>query len=160
MSSLKCQVTSGNDKSIFEMQKAALYIILPNILHVFFSTFLQHDDYTFDGFIRVHMNLTRPVNVSSDVSNLTLKKAVARNKSMNRKPISEIFDIDAAGTGGSATMKSTSDDSGYASSGSFASSESATMVPSGRRARVCTTIPSYPNNDPKINCVIRVGQQL
>lgn len=52
-----------------------------------------HNDYTFDGFIRVHMNLNRPVNVNTDVSNLTLKKAVARNKGVGRRrrPVTEIF---------------------------------------------------------------------
>ncbi|XP_065670708.1 ras association domain-containing protein 1 isoform X3 [Hydra vulgaris] len=54
-----------------------------------------HNDGTFDGFIRVHMNLNRPVNVSADVSNLTLRKAVAAKRlSDSRRPLSEIFKPD------------------------------------------------------------------
>jgi len=57
------------------------------------------------------MNLSRPVNVSSDVSNLTLKKAVAKNKSMNRKSIADVFDINTSYT----RRTSASDDSGIGS---------------------------------------------
>ncbi|XP_066919159.1 ras association domain-containing protein 1-like isoform X2 [Clytia hemisphaerica] len=93
-----------------------------------------HEDYTFDGFIRVHMNLSRPVNVSSDVSNLTLKKAVAKNKSMNRKSISDVFNIDT----NIKRRTSTSDDSGIGSQSSTASStifanDPATLIPTGSR---------------------------
>lgn len=90
-----------------------------------------HDDYTFDGFIRVHMNLSRPVNVSSDVSNLTLKKAVA--KTTNRKSITDVFNIDK-----SSFKTTSSDDSGIGSRISTASSaifanDPATLLPTGHR---------------------------
>jgi len=80
------------------------------------------------------MNLSRPVNVSSDVSNLTLKKAVAKNKSMNRKSIADVFDINTSYT----RRTSASDDSGIGSHSSTASSaifanDPATLMPTGSR---------------------------
>ena len=102
--------------------------------YALFYYYVQHDDYTFDGFIRVHMNLSRPVNVSSDVSSLTLKRAVAKNKTTNRKSISDVFDIDTKFK----RRTSVSDDSGIGSQSSTASSaifanDPATLMPTGSR---------------------------
>ena len=98
------------------------------------SSHFQHDDYTFDGFIRVHMNLSRPVNLSTDTSNLTLKRAVAKNKSNNRKSIADVFDINT----NAKRRISTSDDSGIGSHSSTASSaifanDPATLMPTRSR---------------------------
>ena len=43
------------------------------------------------------MNLNRPVNVSTDVSNLTLRNAVAAKRlSESRRPLSEIFKTESS----------------------------------------------------------------
>ena len=42
---------------------------------------VQHDDGIFHGFIRVLMSLNRPVNVDSDTSDLTMKRALHRSNS-------------------------------------------------------------------------------
>lgn len=41
----------------------------------------QNDDGIFHGFIRVLINLNRPVNVNSDTSDLTMRKALHRSNS-------------------------------------------------------------------------------
>ncbi|XP_065670709.1 ras association domain-containing protein 1 isoform X4 [Hydra vulgaris] len=79
--SLDCPKAPSIEKSFDEITKEVQEIL--------------HNDGTFDGFIRVHMNLNRPVNVSADVSNLTLRKAVAAKRlSDSRRPLSEIFKPD------------------------------------------------------------------
>ena len=44
-------------------------------------SFEQHEDGVFHGFIRVLMSLNRPVNVNSDTSDLTMRKAIHRTNS-------------------------------------------------------------------------------
>ena len=99
---------------------------------------LQHDDCTFDGFIRVHMNLNRPVNISSDTSNLTLKKAVQKSKrplSNSRRPVSELFPT--AGTMGTSNNNNnnTDTDSGVGSQSSTLSSVDAAVLSASANSR-------------------------
>ena len=44
-------------------------------------SFIQQEDGVFNGFIRVLMSLNRPVNVDSDTSDLTMRKALHRSNS-------------------------------------------------------------------------------
>lgn len=96
-----------------------------------------HDDSSFDGFIRVQMNLSRPVNMSADTSNLTLKRAVMRTKSgrskrplsESRRPLTEVFTT-------SKDFLSESEDSGIESqsgSSTLTSTESAKLGFSNKR---------------------------
>jgi len=89
-----------------------------------------HENCTFDGFIRVQMNLSRPVNISADTSNLTMKKAVMRTKSgrtkqnllsESRRPLTAVFDGD---------LSSADEDSGIDSRSS--TSSTLTSVDSAR----------------------------
>ena len=95
------------------------------------------------------MNLNRPVNVSSDVSNLTLRKAVARTKSgrprrqllESRRPVTEIFDT-IGSIGSSSSINYDSGIGSQCSSSTMSSVESAALSAANNsyKGKVCTVL--------------------
>lgn len=109
-----------------------------------------HDDCTFDGFIRVHMNMNRPVNVSSDVSNLTLKK-VLRTKSGrpkrplldSRRPVTELFSSDTIGSSSDFVFEDSGMSSQSSSTLSSVDSEALSSIVSKKPKRTARRLSFY-----------------